>query len=107
MKEYLIIHIRIPGALILHAGVLNTHSDHLLEVRNAPSASAQPHRKVVPTHRRPEYSTLCQLSLVCSFIHSIQQIFIDHPLCGTYHAKALAAEQGQETKILALMKLTF
>ena len=50
MKEYLIIHIRIPGALILHAGVLNTHSDHLLEVRNAPSASAQPHTEVVPTH---------------------------------------------------------
>jgi hypothetical protein len=30
MEEYLIIHIRIPGALILHSGVLNTHGDHLL-----------------------------------------------------------------------------
>lgn len=86
MKEYLIIHIRIPGALILHAGVLNTYSDHLLEVRNAPSASTQPHSEVVPTHGQPEYSTQCQLSLICSIIHSIQQIFIDHPLCDRYRA---------------------
>lgn len=38
VEKDLIIHVRIPGALILHAGVLNTHSDHLLEVRKAPSA---------------------------------------------------------------------
>ena len=49
VEKYLIIHIRIPGALILHAGVLNTHSDHLLEVRKAPSASAQPHSKATLT----------------------------------------------------------
>lgn len=32
MKEDLIVHVRIPGALILHPGVLNTHRDHLLQV---------------------------------------------------------------------------
>lgn len=42
VEKYLIIHIRVPGALILHAGVLNTHGDRLLEVRKARSASAQP-----------------------------------------------------------------
>lgn len=32
MKEDLIVHVGIPGALILHPGVLNTYRDHLLQV---------------------------------------------------------------------------
>lgn len=105
MEEYLIIHIRIPGALILHTGILNTHSDHLLEVRNAPSASAQPHCQAALTTQVARFSQPDSTNFH-SFVHSIQQIFID-PLCVRHCSKALGIEYEQETKILARMKLTF
>lgn len=106
MEEYLIIHIRIPGALILHAGVLNTHSDHLLEIRNAPSASAQLLCKAALTAQVATFFQTRRTNLH-SFVHLFIQFnkyLLTHYVSGSV-LKHWGQNVNKRPKFLALMKL--